>query len=75
MKELGKAGLDVVGYKFGGKKLCKKCFYNLSLVKKNYTISYGVIYRAVIVLSQFQDCEKCGENLTKASADPVGSRG
>lgn len=58
---LGKAGLEVVGFKYNDEKYCRECFNQLP----PKTIKFGNIRRAVIVLCEDKKCSKCGKDLSK----------
>lgn len=60
--KLNKAGLDIVGYKYDDQKYCQDCFYSLGLKGK---IKFCPILRAVIILSDFKNCCKCGKELNQ----------
>jgi hypothetical protein len=49
---LGKAGLDVVGFRYDDNKYCRECFNQLPPEK----IKFGNIRRAVIVLCENKQC-------------------
>lgn len=51
---------DIVAFKFNKEKLCGVCYYELVGTD---AVRFGVVYRAVQVLSTLKNCDRCGKNL------------
>ena len=56
-------GLEIVAYKYQNKKVCPKCF--IEITPPNQTIQFSVVYYAVQILSQLKYCENCGKILVE----------
>ena len=62
--DLGKSGLDVVGFKYQDQKYCPDCFVK---VTDNRTVKFSPIYRAVIIQSSFKTCDSCNKDLNNGT--------